>query len=154
MATHSSIVAWRFSRTEEPSGLNPIGSHRVGPTEHAHMHNTKNRNQDPTIAYKALHHQVPDSLSHFICHSLPSVSCVPAMLCPMLFLNYHTLLPQSLCNLPFPPSRTFFCHISTYLILPLHSSQHHFIRETFPVQAIINSSPPPCLSVASYPAFV
>ena len=86
------------------------------------MH-TKNKNQNPTIAYKAFHHQVPDSLSHFIYHSLPSVSHVPTMLCPMLFPNYHTLLPQSLCNLPFPLSKTFFCHISTYHILPLHSSQ-------------------------------
>ena len=30
MATHSSILAWRFPRTEEPSGLLSMGSHRVG----------------------------------------------------------------------------------------------------------------------------
>ena len=30
MATHSSILAWRISGTEEPSGLPSIGSHRVG----------------------------------------------------------------------------------------------------------------------------
>ena len=30
MATHSSILAWRISWTEEPGGLSSMGSHRVG----------------------------------------------------------------------------------------------------------------------------
>ena len=30
MATHSSILAWRIPGTEEPSGLQSMGSHRVG----------------------------------------------------------------------------------------------------------------------------
>ena len=30
MATHSSILAWRIPWTEEPGGLQTIGSHRVG----------------------------------------------------------------------------------------------------------------------------
>ena len=30
MATQSSILAWRISGTEEPSGLPSLGSHRVG----------------------------------------------------------------------------------------------------------------------------
>ena len=30
MATHSSILAWRIPWTEEPSGLQFIGSQRVG----------------------------------------------------------------------------------------------------------------------------
>ena len=30
MATHSSILAWRFPGTGEPGGLPPMGSHRVG----------------------------------------------------------------------------------------------------------------------------
>ena len=30
MATHSSIVAWKIPRTEEPGGLRPTGSQRVG----------------------------------------------------------------------------------------------------------------------------
>jgi len=37
MATHSSILAWRIPRTEEPGGLQSMGSHRVGndlSTEH------------------------------------------------------------------------------------------------------------------------
>ena len=29
MATHSSISAWRVPRTEEPGGLQSMGSHRV-----------------------------------------------------------------------------------------------------------------------------
>ena len=30
MATHSSILTWRISWTEEPGGLQPMGSQRVG----------------------------------------------------------------------------------------------------------------------------
>ena len=30
MATHSSILAWRISWTEEPGGLQSMGSQRVG----------------------------------------------------------------------------------------------------------------------------
>ena len=30
MATHSSILAWRIPRTEEPDGLQSMGSQRVG----------------------------------------------------------------------------------------------------------------------------
>ena len=30
MATHSSILAWRVTWTEEPGGLQSIGLHRVG----------------------------------------------------------------------------------------------------------------------------
>ena len=32
MATHSSILAWRNPWTEEPGGLQSMGSQRVGPT--------------------------------------------------------------------------------------------------------------------------
>ena len=30
MATHSSVLAWRIPWTEEPGGLQSMGSHRVG----------------------------------------------------------------------------------------------------------------------------
>ena len=30
MATHSSVLAWRFPGTGEPGGLPSMGSHRVG----------------------------------------------------------------------------------------------------------------------------
>ena len=33
MATHSSILAWRISWTEEPGGLRSMWSHRVDTTE-------------------------------------------------------------------------------------------------------------------------
>ena len=32
MATHSSILAWRIPWTEEPGGLQSVGSHRVDTT--------------------------------------------------------------------------------------------------------------------------
>ena len=30
MATHSSVLAWRITGTEEPGGLPSVGLHRVG----------------------------------------------------------------------------------------------------------------------------
>ena len=30
MATHSSILAWRIPQTQEPDGLQPMGSQRAG----------------------------------------------------------------------------------------------------------------------------
>ena len=38
MATHSSVFAWRIPRTEEPGGLQSMGSHRVG--HNGAVHNT------------------------------------------------------------------------------------------------------------------
>ena len=41
MATHSSILAWKISWTEEPGRLQSLGSQRVGydfVTEHANVH--------------------------------------------------------------------------------------------------------------------
>ena len=41
MATHSSILAWRIPWTEEPGGLQSMGSHTVRhdqATEHIHTH--------------------------------------------------------------------------------------------------------------------
>ena len=41
MATHSSILAWKIAWTEEPGGLQSMGSQRVkhvGVTEHTHIH--------------------------------------------------------------------------------------------------------------------
>ena len=40
MASHSSILAWKIPRTEEPSGLQPMGSQRVRHAwTHTHTHN-------------------------------------------------------------------------------------------------------------------
>ena len=39
MATHSSILAWRIPWPEEPDGLQPLGSQRVGrDSDLAHTH--------------------------------------------------------------------------------------------------------------------
>ena len=37
MATHSSILAWRIPCTEEPGGLQSLGSHRVGTSLCTHV---------------------------------------------------------------------------------------------------------------------
>ena len=41
MATHSNVLAWEIPWTEEPGGLQSIGSQRAGHvlgTEHGHEH--------------------------------------------------------------------------------------------------------------------
>ena len=38
MATHSSTLAWRIPWTEEPGGLQSMGSHRVGLSDGSHTH--------------------------------------------------------------------------------------------------------------------
>ena len=38
MATHSSVLAWRIPWTEEPGGLQSMGSQRVGHDSDSHFH--------------------------------------------------------------------------------------------------------------------
>ena len=45
MATHSSILAWEISRTEEPGGLQSMGSQRVGHDQATHTHTQQNTTQ-------------------------------------------------------------------------------------------------------------
>ena len=82
----------------------------------------KNKNQNPTIAYKAFYHQVPDSLSFHLSFSALNLTCSNHAMPHAVSQPPHTPASE-FCNLPFPLSKTFFCHISTYHILPLHSSQ-------------------------------
>lgn len=140
------MLLGRFSRTEEACGRS-LGSHtELDPLNKCTHDNTKNRNQDPTIAYKALHHQVPDSLSFHLLSA--SVSCVPAMLCPMLFLNYHTLLPLAICHLSALETKFFiYTHISysppylksniTSSERPSRTSYYHHQPSTLSLLALI-----------------
>ena len=50
MATHSSILAWEIAWTEEPDGLQSMGSQRVG-------HNSMTKQQHPII--KSPHFPTP-----------------------------------------------------------------------------------------------
>ena len=43
--THSGILAWRIPWTEEPGGLQSIGSQREDIAEHPHTHATDPRNR-------------------------------------------------------------------------------------------------------------
>ena len=50
MATHSSILAWRIPWTEEPGGLQSMGSHRVGQTGTEHSHIIRTTHTPCTLA--------------------------------------------------------------------------------------------------------
>jgi len=49
MATHSSIHARRIPRTEEPGGLQSMGSQRVDMTEQLNIHITHTHTHNPTV---------------------------------------------------------------------------------------------------------
>ena len=51
MATHSSILAWRIPWTEEPGGLQSIGSQRVGHNRSDLAHNTANLSEDFNLQF-------------------------------------------------------------------------------------------------------
>ena len=62
MATHSSILAWKILWTEEPGGLQSMGSQRVG---HDWVANTKRRGQlwsviwyRPSLYWSQTHHSI------------------------------------------------------------------------------------------------
>ena len=76
MATHASILARRISWTEEPGGIQSIGSQRVDwATEHAHTHNTAHIR--PTVGSRPFSARGSKSFQEQPCQSLAS-SCPAA----------------------------------------------------------------------------
>ena len=57
MAPHSSILAWRIPWTEEPGGLQSMGSQRVGQRSLAGCSPWGHRESDTTERAQALEHQ-------------------------------------------------------------------------------------------------
>jgi len=57
MATHSSILAWRISWTEEPGGLQSTGLQRVGhdwvTNTHIHTHTQHSQRGDLTLVHRS-----------------------------------------------------------------------------------------------------
>ena len=51
MATHSSILAWRIPWTEEPGGLQSIGSQRIGHDRSDLTHSTANLSEDFNLQF-------------------------------------------------------------------------------------------------------
>ena len=67
MATHSSILSWRIPWTEEPGGLQSVGSKRVG-SNFANEHEHNWRSEETAIRIKSI------QLSQFkICQPLNTV---------------------------------------------------------------------------------
>ena len=109
MATHSSILAWRISQTEEPGGLWSIGSQRAGRdwSDLAGMH-----------AQSAVHHA---SLSFNISQSLLKLMSIDSMMpSNHLILCHHLLLLPSIC-----PSIQVFSNESHQEAKVLELQFHH-----------------------------
>ena len=70
MATHSSILAWRIPRTEEPGQLQSMGSQRVGHNwackySHTHTHTPRHLAQTSLGLSKLfVNHAFPNSVPH------------------------------------------------------------------------------------------
>ena len=67
MATHSSILAWRISRTEDPGSLQSIVLHRVGHNKrlsrHTQVESTDTKSTDRRIGY--INWSVPFNIRDF-----------------------------------------------------------------------------------------
>ena len=74
MATHYSILAWRIPWTEEPGGLQPIGSQRVG-------HDWRDLAHTPLLCRLIGSFGVPVSLAHPLQHAylVPGLSPGPLL---------------------------------------------------------------------------
>ena len=73
MATHSSILAWKMPRMEEPGGLQSIGSQESDTTERLITHNLSSANGTGTITY--LHTKINfNSFSHHTQNLPPRVN--------------------------------------------------------------------------------
>ena len=68
MATHSSILAWRISCTEEPDGLQSMGSQRVGHGRSELAHSTHARGHCNLNFRMFLSHEIVFSYSYFFSH--------------------------------------------------------------------------------------
>ena len=68
MATHSSILAWRISWTEEPDGLQSMGSHRVGHDRSELAHSTHAHGHCNLNFRMFLRHEIVFSYSYFFSH--------------------------------------------------------------------------------------
>jgi len=113
MATRSSILAWKIPWTEEPGGLQSIGSQRIGQNStHTHTPNAASNGWLPGL-------HVPLSRSASLCGA-PSLQGKGHPL--GLATDLHYLAPAFLqCHFPsFPPCVQFRnCHFPRSLVCPL-----------------------------------
>ena len=121
MATHSSILAWKMSLTEEPGGLQSMGSQRVG------HHWATNTNQNNKSSKRKGQTQ---SISHSVM-SDPATPWIVACQAPLSMgilqariLGCHSLLqgifPIQGSNPGLPHCRWILYHLSHQVALKIH----------------------------------
>ena len=91
MATHSSILAWRNPWTEEPGGIQSMGSQRVGPdwvTNTSYSYCRMNLFMNSSVTFN----MYIDSQSHY--HNHTDLSIKKISLCCSLIIK-SSLLPAS-----------------------------------------------------------
>ena len=76
MTTQSSILAWRVSLTEEPGGLQSMGSQRVGHNSATNTHDKKSKNSELTPKHRLL-----TSIKQYCLVSLPDHILLLICLC-------------------------------------------------------------------------
>ena len=130
MATHSSVLAWRIPWTEEPGGLQPMGSQRV-------RHDWSNLAHTQTWTFCSV--QLLGRVYLFVAPWTPARqaslfftitrSLLKFMSLESLMLSNHLILCHPLLLLPsiFPSIRVFSCQVAKVLELQLqHQSFHEY----------------------------
>ena len=86
MATHSSILAWRIPRTEEPDGLQSIGLQRVG-------HNRVNNTFTFLLFFSPCHHEM--KILHMPWQLDFPTTCITGLRQQSLKLSYASILSKA-----------------------------------------------------------
>ena len=113
MATHSSILVWRVPWTEEPGGLQSVGSQRVWPdwtAEHRHVWDLRSMTRGWThslcIGRRSLNHQAPwEGTSLFLIFS----PLLLRFLLPVFMFLKHSFLRRGTQTTLQPPRRNRDC---------------------------------------------
>ena len=87
MATHSSILVWRISWTEEPGGLQSMGSQRVG-------QDWVTNTQFSLFFYHQSHQGIPNTFPYyfkFMCSALYTCFLMNKATCIFMVMNVNSL---------------------------------------------------------------
>ena len=103
MATHSSVLAWRIPRTEEPGGLPSMGSHRVG-------HDWSN------LAAAAAPYLIFNYIINRLYYTILCIVIVQLLSCVQLFATPWTAACQA--SLSFTISQSLLKLMSIELMMP------------------------------------
>ena len=136
IATHSSILAWKIPRTEEPSGLQSMGSQRV---RHAWMY-THTYTYTHTLLISIIYFDTSAQFSHSVVH-LFAIPWTAALQASLSITNSQSLLKLMFIESVMPSNHLILC----CPLLPLPS--------IFPSIRVFSNEPVLCIRWPKYWSF-